>query len=72
MEHENDGDTNCNGRALKKIGSRTGGLGNNRTSGDHPNNSIFEIAQNTGKSPGDLRKLIVTHTPVGNHLLTLM
>ena len=40
--------------------------------GDHPNNSIFEIVQNTGKSPGDLRKLIVTHTPVGNHLLTLM
>ena len=30
------------------------GLGNQRTSGDHPNYSIIEISQNTEKSPGDL------------------
>ena len=32
----------------------TGGLGNKRTSGDHPNHYTFEIGQNTEKSPGDL------------------
>ena len=31
----------------------TGGLKNQRTSGDHPNNNIIEIIKNTGKSPGD-------------------
>ena len=38
----------------------TGGLGNKRTSGDHPNYSIVEIGQNTKKSPGDLMRLAVT------------
>ena len=38
----------------------TRGLGNKRTSGDHPNYSIIEIGQNTKKSPGDLRRLAVT------------
>ena len=42
----------------------TGGLRNKRISGDHPNNSIVEISQNTEKSPGDLRKLVVTQTRV--------
>ena len=49
------------------ISTRTGGLGNNRTSGDHPNYSINEIDQNTKKSPGGLRRLVVTQTPVRNH-----
>ena len=35
-----------------------------RTSGDHPNCSIIKIGQNTEKSPGDLRRLAVTQTPV--------
>ena len=39
----------------KRIG--TGGLGNKRTRGDHPNDSIIEIGQSTEKSPGDLRNL---------------
>ena len=43
-----------------------------RTSGDHPNDSIIENGQNTKKSPGDLRRLAVTQTPVKNHRLTLM
>ena len=42
----------------------TWGLGNNRTSGDHPNYCIFEIGQNTEKSPGDLRRIVVPQTPV--------
>ena len=50
MEHESDGDTNCNWRnqySHQMIGSRTGGLGNKRTSGNHPNYSIAEIGLNT-------------------------
>ena len=37
MEHESDGDTNCNWQARyshEKIGIGTGGFGNKRTSGD--------------------------------------
>ena len=41
-------------------------------SGDHPNDSIIENGKNTEKSPGDLRRLAVTKTPVKNHQLTLM
>ena len=41
-------------------------------SGDHPNYSIVEIGQNTEKSPGYLRRLAVTQTPVRNHWLTLV
>ena len=42
----------------------TGGLGSWRTSGDHPHYCIIENGQNTEKSPGDLRRLAVTQTPV--------
>ena len=48
------------------------GLGSWRTSGDHPNNNIIEDGQNTEKSPGDLRRLAVTQTPVKDYQLTLM
>ena len=41
------------------------------TNGDHPN-YIIEIGQNTEKSPGDLRRLAVTKTPVKDHQLTLV
>ena len=50
MKHENEDDTNCNWFACnshQRIGTGTGGLGNKRTSGDHPNYSIIEIGQNT-------------------------
>ena len=60
MEHEGDSDTNCNWCArysYQRINTWTGGLGNKRTSGDHSNNSIVEISQNTKKSPGDLLSL---------------
>ena len=39
---------------------------------DHPNDSIIEDRQNTEKSPGDLRRLAVTQTPVKHHQLALM
>ena len=43
-----------------------------RGSGDHPNYNIIEIGQNTEKSPGDLRRLAVSQTPIKDHQLTLM
>ena len=73
MEHESDGDTSCNWctrHSHQRISTRTGGLGNK--SGDHSNYSVAEICQNTEKSPGDLRRLTVTKTPVENHQLTLV
>ena len=42
------------------------------SSRDHPNNSIIKIEQNTEKSPGDLRRLAVSQTPVRTHHLTLV
>ena len=73
MEHESDSDASYNWRARYNhygIGTWIRGLGDKR-SGDHPNYSIIEIGQNTKKSPGDLRRLAVTQTPVENHELTL-
>ena len=54
------------------INKWTGGLGNKRTSRDHSNYNITEIGQNTEKSPGDLRRLTITQTPVKDHQPTLM
>ena len=38
----------------------------------HPNYSFIEISQNTDKSPGDFRKLVVTQLPVKDHHLMLV
>ena len=62
----------CSWYSHQIIDTRTGGLGKKTTGGDNPNYSIAEIGQNTEKSPGDLRKLAVTQTPVRNHRLTLV
>ena len=43
-----------------------------RTRGNHSNYYICETGQNTEKSPGDLRRLAVTQTPVKDHQLLLM
>ena len=70
MEHESEGDINCNWYSWychRKIGTRIEGLENKRTIGDHPNYSIIEIGQNTG----DLR-FAVTENPVKNYQLTLV
>ena len=61
-----------NWRWYQRIVTGTGGLGNKRTSGEHPNYSIIEIGQDTEKCPGDLKRLAVTQPPVENHRLTLM
>ena len=59
VEHEGDGDTNCNWRtwnSLPKLGKEAGRDGNQRTDRDHLNYSTVEIGQNTVKSPGDLKR----------------
>ena len=42
----------------RRISTGTGGLGNKRSSGDHPNYSIIKIGQKTKKSPRDFRRLV--------------
>ena len=39
---------------------------------DHPNNRIIKTGQNTEKSPGGLKRLGVTQTPVEDRQLTLI
>ncbi len=39
---------------------------------DYPNDSIAENGQNPETSPGDLRRLAASQTPVKNHQLKLM
>ena len=71
VEHENNYHTNCNWctwYSHQRICQRTRGLGNIRTSGDHPNYSIVEISQNIG----DLKRLVFTQTSVKDRRLTLM
>ena len=61
--NESNDYTNCNWRSLyshQRINKGTGGLENTRRSGDHPNNCIIEIGQNTEKNPGELRRLAVS------------
>ena len=72
MEHESDGNTNCNWCDRYRIGIGTGGLGNKRKSGDNPNDSIVEIGQNTEKCPGDLKSFDVTRNLGRNHQLMLV
>ena len=50
------------GPVTKGFGTRIGGLGNNGTRRDYPSYSNIEIAQNTEKSPGDLKRLAITQT----------
>ena len=69
MEHEGENYTNCDWGfwySHQRIIKETAEFGSWGTSGDHPNYSI-EYGQNTEKSPGDLRRLAVTQTPVKNH-----
>ena len=74
MEHESDDDTSYNWCARynhQRIGTGTDGLGNKRTSGNHPS-SIVEIGRNTEKRYKDLRKLTVSQNPVRSYLPTLV
>ena len=59
------------GTVIKRLVQGLEDLKTKRTGGDNPNYIIIEIGRNTKKSPGDLRRLAVTQTPVRNHRLTL-
>ena len=62
---DDDDDTYCNWYSWysqQRFGKKTRGLGNKEASVDNPNYSISEIDQNTAKSPGDFRRLVVTHS----------
>ena len=75
MDHKSNGDTIGILRvqySYQRIGKRTGGLGNKRTSGDHSNYCVVEIGKNIKKSPVDLWRLALTQTPVKDHQLMLM
>ena len=75
MEHKSDGDTNgnlCTRYSHQRIDNGTGGLGNMRTSGDLPNDSIIKIGQNPENNPGDLRRHTITQTPMEDHQLILV
>ena len=64
VEHEIDGDTNCNWRVQNShqgIGTGTGSQGNKRTRREDPKYRIIEIGQNTEENPGDLRRIVVTY-----------
>ena len=74
MELEGDNYTSCDWcfwYSNLRIIKGTVGLGSKRTRGDHPKYSIIENVQNTEKSPGDLRRLAVSQTPVKDHQQTL-
>ena len=60
------------GTVTKGLLKGLGGLGSWRTSWDHLNYNIIKNGHNTEKSPGDLRGLAVTQTPVKDHQQTLM
>ena len=75
MEHEGDHYTKrdwCIRYSNKRNIKGTRKLESGRTSGDHTNNRIIENAQNTEKSPGDLRRLTITQTLVKGYHLKLM
>ena len=75
MELVRDGYTSCNWYARnshQRIDKGTGRPGDKRTNRDNFSKHIIGICQNTKKSPGDLRRLAVTHIPVENHHLTLV
>ena len=75
VDYESDDCTNgdlCFWDNNKRIIKRPGRLGIWRTGRDYANDSIAENGQNPETSPGDLRRLTATQTPMKNHQLTLM
>ena len=75
VEHEGNGDTNCNLHAcygLQKLGRGTERIGNQRTNWEQPKYRIVEIGQHTEMSPGDLRRYAAIQTPMKDHQLTMV
>ena len=57
---------------VKVIPIVIGGLSTTTKGLVHPNYNIAEIGQNTKESPGDLKRLDLTQSPVENHRLILV
>ena len=57
--------------SLRTVTKKSRGLVNKWSSGSYLNDSI-KIGQDTKESPGDLRTLVVTQTPLKDHRLTLL
>ena len=69
MEHEGDGDTNCNWYTWNNpqmIGKGAGRVGNQRMSQDYLNYGIIKIGKNTEENPVVLRRLAVIQTSEKN------
>ena len=71
VTNNNDNNDN-NWYSHQRISKINGRPGNGGTSGVYPNYSNAKIGQDTEKSPGDLRRLAVTKTPVKDHQLMLV
>ena len=75
MEHESDGDTNCNWCTRFGHQGLVQALEDLEIRGPEEtplNYRIVEIGQNTKKSPRDLRRVADTQTQAENHQLTLV
>ena len=72
MEHESDSVTNCSRYGHQRVGKKSGVIVNKSMSRDHPNYSTIKISKNTEKSPGDLRRLVVTQVPVEDQQVILV
>ena len=73
MEHESDCDRIykwCAWHVSQNLGKETERNGNRWANRDHPKSTIVVVRQNTEKSHGDLRRLLVTQTQVKGHQLT--
>ena len=67
MEYESDSDTNrywYTRNNSQRLGKGIGRVSNQKTIGDHRDYGIVKTSPNTVKSPGDLRRLAVTQTPM--------
>ena len=60
------------GAVLKDVEKKIRQNGNQRKNRDHPDHSIVKIGLNTGKSPGDLKRLFATNSLGKDHQLTLV
>ena len=71
MGHEIDGNR-CALYSHDRIGKGTGRIINKNTGGDHSKDSTVNISQNTAKSPGNLRRFVVTQNLLKIHQLMLV
>ena len=55
----------------QRIDTRTGGIRNKKTCGDHLKYGIIVIGKNTEEGPGYSKKFAVIQTPERNHRLLL-